>query len=147
MSARTGPVPATNLKPSIMFCTGDPWSARRGRKAVIINRPAITARKLTPLAKKHQPSPISATTRPASAGPITRAPLNMEEFRAMALTRSSRGNHVHDKGLARRNIKGIDHAHERAQQDYMPDLDDMRERESGKDEGQHHHQGLSDHQD
>ena len=41
------------------------------------------------LAAKHQPSPIFATRIPAMAGPMTRAPLNIEEFSAMAFIRSS----------------------------------------------------------
>src|SRR6266404_5732404 len=40
-------------------------------------------------AAKHQPSPILATRIPATAGPTTRAPLNIEEFSAMAFIRSS----------------------------------------------------------
>jgi hypothetical protein len=42
------------------------------------------------LPRKHQPSPTAATSSPATAGPTTRAPLNIEELSAMALTRSSR---------------------------------------------------------
>src|SRR5258708_10631408 len=50
----------------------------------------MTPMYLTPFTKKHQPSPIFATRIPATAGPITRAPLNIEEFSAIAFIRSSR---------------------------------------------------------
>src|SRR5579884_2855178 len=114
MSARTGLVRDTNLKPSMMFSSGDPSMDKRGRSIFIIHRPAITAKKLTPLAKKHQPSPMAATTIPATAGPMTRAPLNMDELSAMAFTRS-----------ARRQVHGIHNTRERGQGHYMPDLDAM----------------------
>jgi hypothetical protein len=52
-------------------------------------REASTARKLTPSAKKHHPSPIQAITTPAMDGPRRRAALNMEELRAMAFARFS----------------------------------------------------------
>ena len=43
-----------------------------------------------PFSRKHQPSPTAATSRPAIAGPTTRAPLTIEELSAIALLRSSR---------------------------------------------------------
>ena len=49
----------------------------------------MTAKKLSPFKKKHQPSPIHAIANPAIAGPTTLAPLKMEEFKAIALGRSS----------------------------------------------------------
>src|SRR5579884_3453964 len=57
---------------------------------------AITARKLMPFARKHQPSGLftrcassQAIAPPAIAGPKTRAPLKIEELRAMAFGKSS----------------------------------------------------------
>ena len=52
-----------------------------------------------------------------------RAPLNMEEFSAMAFIRSSRPDHFDEKGLARRNIKRVHDAQQRRQQDDFPDAD------------------------
>ena len=49
----------------------------------------MTARKLTPLSRKHHPSPTAAMAKPATAGPTTRAALKIEEFNAMAFIRSS----------------------------------------------------------
>ncbi len=49
----------------------------------------MTATKLNPFRKKHQPSPTHATVNAAIAGPTTRAPLNIEEFSAIAFGRSS----------------------------------------------------------
>src|SRR5258706_7903875 len=55
----------------------------------IANNAMITARKLTPFRKKHQPSPIHEIAKPAIAGPTTRAPLKIEEFSAIAFGKSS----------------------------------------------------------
>ena len=55
----------------------------------IISRQTITATKVSALMKKANPSPVAATTSPASAGPNARAPLNIAELRPMALVRSS----------------------------------------------------------
>ena len=49
----------------------------------------ITARKLKPLIRKQVPSPTTASSSPATAGPTTRAALNTAEFSEMALMRSS----------------------------------------------------------
>ena len=49
----------------------------------------ITATKLSPFRRKAGPSPTAATSVPASAGPIARAPLNIAEFSPMTLVRSS----------------------------------------------------------
>jgi hypothetical protein len=51
---------------------------------LISRRPAITARKLAPLRTIHRASPNAATSKPATARPISRAALSMEEFKAMA---------------------------------------------------------------
>jgi hypothetical protein len=50
----------------------------------------MTARNDKPLMKKHQAVPTVTNSIPPSAGPMTRAPLNIIELRAMALGRSSR---------------------------------------------------------
>ena len=50
----------------------------------------MTAMKLTPLRRKHQPSPTAATSTPATAGPMIRAPFIIEELSAIAFMRSSR---------------------------------------------------------
>lgn len=54
------------------------------------SRAAMTATNVTPLSRKHGPSPTIAITTPAREGPTRRAPLTRNEFRAMALGRSSR---------------------------------------------------------
>src|ERR1022692_818334 len=50
----------------------------------------MTARKLKPLIRKQVPSPTTASSSPAMAGPTTRAALNTAELSEMALIRSSR---------------------------------------------------------
>ena len=58
----------------------------RGRPAVCSAvSAAITARKDSPLKKNASAVPQRVMTRPASAGPTTRAPLNIAEFSAIAL--------------------------------------------------------------
>src|SRR5665647_2686146 len=52
-------------------------------------RLTITARKLKPLIRKQVPSPTTASSSPAMAGPTTRAALNTAELSEMALIRSS----------------------------------------------------------
>src|ERR1035437_6999443 len=52
-------------------------------------RLTITARKLKPLIRKQVPSPTTASSTPAMAGPTTRAALNVAELSEMALMRSS----------------------------------------------------------
>ena len=42
--------------------------------------------KLTPLSKKHHEEPNQASRTPPTAGPTMRAPLNIIEFKAMALS-------------------------------------------------------------
>ncbi len=59
------------------------------RSIRIISSATITATKLNPFRKKHQPSPTHAIANPAIAGPTTRAPLKIEEFSAIAFGRSS----------------------------------------------------------
>src|ERR1035441_5091719 len=87
--AWTGGLRMTNRNPSTTREMGDAgWFTASRRFTSISSRPAITARKLTPLTKKHHPSPMPATSRPAMAGPTTRDALNMEELSAMAFIRS-----------------------------------------------------------
>ena len=50
----------------------------------------MTARKLSALMTNAGPTPNAAIARPARAGPMTRAPLNIAELRATALPMSSR---------------------------------------------------------
>ena len=52
--------------------------------------PVSTARKLTALIAKQTPTPAAAITRPAMAGPMTRAPLKSDEFSAIAFGSCSR---------------------------------------------------------
>ena len=47
--------------------------------------PVSTATKVTALSRNTHPVPTAATSRPAIAGPTTRAVLNVIEFRATAL--------------------------------------------------------------
>ena len=55
----------------------------------IIKRPAITPRNEAAFTTKHQPSPMTATSTPATAGPRMRPLLKTLEFSAMAFIRSS----------------------------------------------------------
>ena len=50
----------------------------------------MTARKLSELIRKHRPTPATAMSTPASAGPTMREALNRLEFNAIALGSSSR---------------------------------------------------------
>ena len=63
-----------------------------------------------------------ATSMPAIAGPMMRAPLNIEEFSAMAFIRSSLAHHVHDERLPRGNVEGVDHAQQGRQHEDVPHL-------------------------
>ncbi len=56
----------------------------------IKSNPPITARKLIPFMKKHQPAPTNANTMPAIVGPRMRAVLNIAELSAIAFIKSSR---------------------------------------------------------
>ena len=56
----------------------------------MIRSPTITARKLNPLSRKHRPIPKIPMVSPATAGPMTRAALNIAELKATALATSSR---------------------------------------------------------
>src|SRR5712692_8853492 len=77
-------------KPCIRLRNGDSVLGFRSTAVSrIANSATITARKLTPFKKKHQPSPIHAIANPATAGPTTRAPLKIEEFNAIAFGKSS----------------------------------------------------------
>src|SRR5258708_32337686 len=77
-------------KPCIKLRNGD---SVLGFRSNGVNRIAssatITARKLTPFKKKHQPSPIQAIANPAIAGPAPPAPLKIHEFRAIHFAKSS----------------------------------------------------------
>ena len=53
------------------------------------NRATMTAKKLTPLKRKHIPSPKTEMRIPATEGPTSLAPLKRNEFKAMAFPRSS----------------------------------------------------------
>ena len=55
-----------------------------------MSKPMMTAMKLTPLIRKHIGVPKVPMTKPASAGPMTRAPLKIELLSEIALRRSSR---------------------------------------------------------
>jgi hypothetical protein len=90
-SARIARVRATKRNPSAISASAEAraWRIARGGTR-IASSPARTPRKLTPFAKKHHPSPIAPTSTPATAGPMIRAPLKIDEFSAMAFGRSSR---------------------------------------------------------
>ncbi len=87
--ARTKGVVQAKRKPSARWARIEAWAfiGARGTRRMA-RSPAITARKLAALTRKHQPSPMAATRIPATEGPTTRAALNMEELRPMALCRS-----------------------------------------------------------
>ncbi len=66
------------------------WAQRAATACFMAHRLTSTARNDTPLIVKHQAAPTAARSRPPSPGPITRALLNISEFRAIAFGRSSR---------------------------------------------------------
>ena len=57
------------------------------------------------------------------AGPITRAPLNIEEFSAIAFIRSSLPTMSTRNDCRARNIEGIYHAEQRGQHKHVPHRD------------------------
>ncbi len=78
-----------NRNPCKKLCHADRFSVISSCGTIrIASSATITARKLRLFTKKHQPSPISLIANPAIAGPTTRAPLKIDELRAMALGRS-----------------------------------------------------------
>ena len=56
----------------------------------IINKPPITATKLSALNKKHVATPTAPIINPAIDGPTTRAPLTIELLSEIAFNKSSR---------------------------------------------------------
>src|SRR6266436_8280839 len=56
----------------------------------IINKPAITATKVTPFRKKQVATPTPAIIKPAIEGPTTRAPFTIELLSEIAFSKSSR---------------------------------------------------------
>ncbi len=89
-SARTGRSRAANAKPCRIRVSMGARSGGWNGATRIASSATMTAAKLTPLMRKHHPSPIVATRMPATAGPVIRAPLKSEELSPMALIRSSR---------------------------------------------------------
>jgi len=75
---------------------------------LIISSATITAKKLTPSMKKHQPSFQVAMIAAATEGPISRAPLNIDEFSAIALPRSFLSS-ITDTPRARRQHETVWH--------------------------------------
>ena len=71
-----------------------------------------------------------------------RAPLNMDELRAIAFTRSAARDHIDYKGLASGQINGVHQASKGRKRDNVPDLDPMRKRDPGQNECKDHHGGL-----
>ena len=51
-------------------------------------------------------------------------------------------DHLHDEGLARGDVEGVDHAEQRGKHEDVPDLDGVGEGQSREDEGQQHGGGL-----
>ena len=94
-SDRIGLWPATYCAPSLRLCSTRRLAVSALLGGILIaSSAAITARKLTALSRKQVPSPTSLITMPATDGPISRAPLNMKEFSAIAFGRSARSSSI-----------------------------------------------------
>src|SRR6266700_3049557 len=78
-------MPFQACSPAETACTGP---LLRGNR--IINKPAITATKVTPFRKKQVATPTAPISRPATDGPTTRAPFTMELLSEIAFSKSSR---------------------------------------------------------
>ena len=76
------------------------------------------------------------------AGPTMRAPLNMEEFSAMAFMRSVRSHGLGHEDLPRRDVEGVHHAQQQGDGDDVPDVDVASEGEQREDQRQHQRRGL-----
>src|SRR6476661_9485695 len=78
-------MPFQACSPGDTTCTGRSNGGNR-----IINRPAITATKVTPFRKKHIVTPTAPIIKPAIDGPTTRAPFTIELLSEIAFSKSSR---------------------------------------------------------
>ena len=88
--------------------------------------------------------PNAPIVRPATAGPTTRAALNIAELRATALPMSPRPT-ISTTKLWRTGMSiALAVPRQQRQDDDHPDLDDTGQREHGEDRGEHHHHGLHD---
>ena len=67
----------------------------------------MTARKLNASITKAAATPTAPMVRPATAGPMIRAPLNIAELSATALPTSSRPDHLHRERLADRHVERV----------------------------------------
>ena len=107
-----------------------------------ISSATMTARKLRALIANAAATPNAAMVRPASAGPMIRDPLNIAELRATALPTSSRPT----SSMANDWRTGMSTALATAEQDGQdqdhPDLDEVRDRQHGQDDGERHHHDL-----
>ena len=81
----------------------------------------MTARKLGGIDREGHRHPDRADVRPATAGPMTRAPLNIAELSATALPMSSRPDHLDRERLADGHVDRVDRADEQGQQDEQRD--------------------------
>jgi hypothetical protein len=91
-SARTCVVARAKRKPTAIRNASDSFDRAvlgAGRSRIASN-PAITAAKLTPSAKKHQPSPSALIPYPAITGPRLAADMDIDELIAIAVMRPSR---------------------------------------------------------
>src|SRR5437763_2187289 len=77
-------MPCQACSPGDTTCAG-----RSNGGNLIINRPAITATKVTPFRKKHIVTPTAPIIKPAIDGPTTRAPFTIELLSEIALSKSS----------------------------------------------------------
>ena len=131
-SARTGAVCADEPEPSAIRAkrrTAPPRPAAAcGRR--ISSRPAMH-REVADAVERRSTSPRRSPRRagPRSPGPTIRAPLNIDEFSAIAFIRSSRPTMLDEERLPRRDVERVDDAEQRGEREDVPDADAAGERQ------------------
>jgi hypothetical protein len=89
----------------------------------------ITAIKLTPLRRKHIPSPTVAMRNPAMEGPT-----NLDSISQVLPA----FDQVDNERLTHRDVKGIDQAQNKAENNDVPNLNAAGQNEESQDEGLQH---------
>ena len=127
-----GAVRLTNRNPSMMCSIGDECGDALRRSVHPHQHQSDNDRDIAHRIRKESTSPhqVCATRTPATAGPITRAPLNMDEFNAIAFIRSSLPDHVHEERLPPGNIESVHHAERCRENEDFSNGDAVRQRES-----------------
>ncbi len=84
------------------------------------------------------PTPVVAMSRPAIAGPKMREALKRLELSAMALGSSGLPDHLDGEGLANRRVEDEHRAARGGEEEHLPDLGAVGEREARERSGDGH---------